>query len=80
MKLVIVESPNKIKKIKAILGSGWDVAASVGHIRDLPVKSLGTEPNTYQLEYQIIERSESVVVTTAAARCSLRPGLSRNGP
>jgi DNA topoisomerase IA len=24
MKLMIVESPNKIKKIKAILGSGWD--------------------------------------------------------
>ena len=31
MNLMIVESPNKIKKIKAILGSGWDVAASVGH-------------------------------------------------
>jgi DNA topoisomerase-1 len=61
MKLMIVESPNKIKKIKAILGSGWDVAASVGHIRDLPVKSLGVEPNTYRLEYQILERSESVV-------------------
>jgi DNA topoisomerase-1 len=61
MKLMIVESPNKIKKIKAILGSGWDVAASVGHIRDLPVKSLGIEPDTYRLEYQILERSESVV-------------------
>jgi DNA topoisomerase-1 len=61
MKLMIVESPNKIKKIKAILGSGWDVAASVGHIRDLPVKSLGVEPDTYRLEYQILERSESVV-------------------
>ena len=61
MKLMIVESPNKIKKIKTILGSGWDVAASVGHIRDLPVKSLGVEPNTYRLEYQILERSESVV-------------------
>jgi len=61
MNLMIVESPNKIKKIKAILGSGWDVAASVGHIRDLPVKSLGVEPDTYRLEYQILERSESVV-------------------
>jgi DNA topoisomerase-1 len=61
MNLMIVESPNKIKKIKAILGSGWDVAASVGHIRDLPVKSLGIEPKTYRLEYQILERSESVV-------------------
>ena len=46
MKLMIVESPNKIKKIKAILGSGWDVAASIGHIRDLPVKSLGVPTPT----------------------------------
>jgi DNA topoisomerase-1 len=61
MNLMIVESPNKIKKIKSILGSGWDVAASVGHIRDLPVKCLGVEPNSYRLEYQILERSESVV-------------------
>jgi DNA topoisomerase-1 len=61
MNLMIVESPNKIKKIKEIMGSGWDVAASVGHIRDLPVKSLGVEPNNYRLEYQILERSESVV-------------------
>jgi len=36
MNLMIVESPNKVKKIKTLLGSGWDVAASVGHVRDLP--------------------------------------------
>ena len=34
-KLLIVESPGKIKKLKSILGSGWDVRASVGHIRQL---------------------------------------------
>jgi DNA topoisomerase-1 len=61
MNLMIVESPNKIKKIKAILGGGWDVAASVGHIRDLPVNELGIEPETYRLQYQILERSKSVV-------------------
>jgi DNA topoisomerase-1 len=61
MNLMIVESPNKIKKIKAILGSGWDVAASVGHIRDLPANDFGIEPNTYKLEYQILERSKPVV-------------------
>ncbi|MCM1981617.1 type I DNA topoisomerase [Lyngbya confervoides] len=33
--LLIVESPGKIKKLKAILGSGWEVKASVGHIRQL---------------------------------------------
>jgi DNA topoisomerase IA len=31
MNLMIVESPNKVKKIKTFLGPGWDVAASVGH-------------------------------------------------
>jgi DNA topoisomerase-1 len=35
MNLMIVESPNKIQKIKAALGSGWRVEASVGHVRDL---------------------------------------------
>ena len=35
--LVIVESPGKIKKIGAILGSGYRVRASLGHVRDLPV-------------------------------------------
>jgi len=61
MNLMIVESPNKIKKIKAILGSGWDVAASVGHIRDLPVSEFGIEPETYRLQYQILERSKPVI-------------------
>ncbi|MFK5635769.1 MULTISPECIES: type I DNA topoisomerase [unclassified Ornithinimicrobium] len=35
-KLVIVESPAKAKKIGEFLGSGYQVDASVGHIRDLP--------------------------------------------
>ena len=29
--LLIVESPGKIKKLRKILGAGWDVKASVGH-------------------------------------------------
>lgn len=41
MKLLIVESPGKIEKLKHILGNSWDVIASYGHIRDLPVKELG---------------------------------------
>ncbi|MDQ2755384.1 MAG: type I DNA topoisomerase [Actinomycetota bacterium] len=35
-KLVIVESPNKVKSIAGYLGGEYDVEASVGHIRDLP--------------------------------------------
>jgi len=38
MKLVIVESPNKVGKIKGFLGPDYRVAASFGHVRDLPSK------------------------------------------
>ena len=38
-KLVIVESPNKIKNISAYLGPEYAVEASVGHIRDIPTPS-----------------------------------------
>ncbi len=41
--LVIVESPAKVKTIKKFLGSNYEVAASNGHIRDLPKSSLGID-------------------------------------
>jgi DNA topoisomerase-1 len=37
VRLLIVESPNKISKIKGFIGPEWQVAASFGHVRDLPV-------------------------------------------
>lgn len=64
MKLLIVESPNKIKKIKALLGSDWDVAASVGHIRDLPAMGEGLgidKANKYKLQYQVTPDKKAVV-------------------
>lgn len=62
MNLLIVESPNKIKKLKSILGSGWEVAASVGHIRDLPAKKLSIDKeNNYKMLYQINPDKKEVI-------------------
>ena len=41
--LVIVESPAKVKTIKKFLGKKYDVAASQGHVRDLPKSQMGID-------------------------------------
>ncbi|MFC1837233.1 type I DNA topoisomerase [Thermodesulfobacteriota bacterium] len=41
--LIIVESPAKARTLKKYLGKDYDVRASVGHIRDLPVSKLGVD-------------------------------------
>lgn len=51
-KLVIVESPNKIKSIKKYLGAGYEVMASKGHVRDLPKSKLGVDiENGFKPQY-----------------------------
>jgi DNA topoisomerase-1 len=42
-RLVVVESPAKAKTIRGILGPGYRVVASMGHVRDLPRKALGID-------------------------------------
>ena len=51
-KLVIVESPTKVKSIKKYLGSQYCVMASMGHIRDLPKSKFGIDiDNNFKPEY-----------------------------
>lgn len=50
--LVIVESPAKVKTIKKFLGNNYEVAASYGHVRDLPKSRMGIDvDNDYEPKY-----------------------------
>ena len=61
-KLVIVESPAKAKNIKGYLGKGYDVIASMGHVRDLPAARLSVDiDNDFEPKYAVIKGKENFV-------------------
>src|SRR5687767_1372473 len=60
-KLVIVESPAKAKTINKYLGDGYVVKASMGHVRDLPSKGMGVDLETFQPEYEVIEKKDKLI-------------------
>ena len=60
--LVIVESPAKAKTITKYLGPGYQVKASMGHVRDLPKSKLGVDvEHGFTLDYQPIKGKEEVI-------------------
>ncbi len=60
--LVIVESPGKIDKIKKALGEGYEVKASIGHIRDLDESGLSIDiENGFKPQYVIPADKKKVV-------------------
>ena len=61
-KLIIVESPTKVKTIKKYLGKDYDVTASMGHIRDLPAAKLSVDiKNDFAPKYSVIKGKEKLV-------------------
>jgi DNA topoisomerase I len=50
MKLLVVESPTKTKSLSKYLGKGWQVVATLGHLRDLPKSTMGVEVTQQKLK------------------------------
>ena len=68
MNLVIVESPAKAKTINKYLGSGFEVLASYGHIRDLPSKDGSVRPDEdFAMEWEVDARASTRMSEIAAA-------------
>ena len=61
--LIIVESPSKAKTLKRFLGDGYQIEASVGHIRDLPKNELGVDvENGFKPTY-VASQDKTKVIT-----------------
>ncbi len=84
-KLVIVESPAKAKTIGKILGSGYVVKSSVGHIRDLPERTLGIDIEHQFAPKYVFSKGKAKVIAElkkAAKSCDavyLAPDPDREG-
>ncbi len=67
-KLVIVESPAKAKTLASVLGQGYTVRASLGHVRDLPDDELGVDlEHNFKPTYHLLRRKSKTVKTLRAA-------------
>ncbi len=83
--LVIVESPAKAKTINKYLGPGYEVKASMGHIRDLPAKGLNVDiENDFAPTYAVMQGKKRTVASlkAAAKECNalyLATDLDREG-
>jgi DNA topoisomerase-1 len=66
-KLVIVESPAKAKTLGKILGKGYSLKASLGHIRDLPKSQIGVDIENGFLPKYVIPTDKKKLVTELKA-------------
>lgn len=68
-KLLIVESPAKIKTISKILGKDFTILSTMGHIKDLPPKKLGITMNdtTIDIQYDVLDKKDKVIADICKA-------------
>src|SRR5215217_2696340 len=85
MKVVVVESPNKIKTISKYLGSDYQVLASYGHVRDLPSKDGSVLPDSdFAMSWEVDAKaqkrlSEIIKAVKGADRVILATDPDREG-
>lgn len=83
--LVVVESPTKVRTVKKYLGKDYNVAATVGHIKDLPNKEMGIDiENGFKPKYKSIPGKQKIIKTLKqaagdAADIYLAPDPDREG-
>ncbi len=83
--LVIVESPAKAKTINKYLGPGFEVKASMGHVRDLPAKEFGVDlEKDFEPTYTILAGRKKIItaIKASAKNCKdlyLATDLDREG-
>jgi DNA topoisomerase I len=66
-KLVIVESPAKARTLSKILGKGYNLKASLGHIRDLPKSQIGVDTEKGFLPKYVIPTDKKKIVNELKA-------------
>lgn len=70
--LLIVESPKKASHIRHMLGDGWNVKATLGHIRDLPLtgEAAYIRPPDFAMRYEILDTKHKEIVSGLRAAAS----------
>jgi DNA topoisomerase-1 len=81
MRLVIVESPKKARTIGGFLGPGYRVAASMGHVRDLPQKEMGIDVAAgFAPKYVTLPRAQTSLASLRKAAAGAESVLLATDP